>query len=107
MVRSIPQVHKPNRKPGKVVKLDLSYGVTNEVIDVKEFKTFVESKLKEVTSGAATVTLEGAVVLVKSDAGVTKRSLKYFAKKYLGRAQMTDILRFVASKKDTYILRTK
>merc|ERR1712115_402284 len=99
-----PKTIKIGKKKGSTFHIDCRQPVEDGILNIADFETFLQSKIRvNVTKNAPKKTK----VTVVSDVQFSKKYLKYLTKKYLQKNSLRDWLRVVTPPlaKDSYELR--
>ena len=84
--------------------------IEDNVIVLKDFESYLTQKIKvdDKTGNlgtSVTVSSEKESIVIESKVPFSKRSLKYYTKKYLKKQDLKEFLRVLASGKNSYELR--
>ena len=93
--------------------IDCQAPVDDKVLDIASFEKYlterikVEGKTGNLAPCGVSITRDRTKLTVASPAelGLSKRQLKYLAKRYLKKQQLRDYLRVIASAKNAYELK--
>ena len=108
--RGMPKKGKDSGKKHVKFVIDCSSPVNDGIMDASGFEKFLHDRIK--VDGKAgklgdkvVISRDKAKIVVTAEAPFSKRSLKYYTKKYLKKTETRDYLRAVSTGKNEYTLR--
>ncbi|KAF0989545.1 hypothetical protein HZS_2721 [Henneguya salminicola] len=90
--------------------IDCTRCVEDKIIHLPDFVDFLKTRIKvngKINNLGSNVVITASTgkITVSSNIPISKRSLKYFSKKFLKRRQLRDWVRVISSSKNGYELR--